>query len=89
MAPASLADLAKDLNWFTAKGKPYKSKVHRTLARLKRDELVRLERGRFVPTDKGKKALRTRRQILPETALNAAQSDIVPQADGVKEQRSV
>jgi hypothetical protein len=54
---SSVADLAKDLNWFTAKGEPYKSKVHRTLKRLKRDGLARLERGRFVPTDKGKKAI--------------------------------
>ena len=56
-AAGSVADLAKDLNWFTAKGEPYKSKVHRTLARLKRDGMVKVERGRFVPTDKGKKAL--------------------------------
>jgi hypothetical protein len=56
-ATASFADLAKDLNWYTAKGEPSKSKVQRTLVRLKRDGLVKQERGRFMLTDKGKKAI--------------------------------
>ena len=54
---ASFADLAKDLRWYTAKGEPYKSKVQRTIARLKRDGLIKHERGRFMLTDKGKKAI--------------------------------
>jgi Mn-dependent DtxR family transcriptional regulator len=53
---ASFADLARDLGWYTAKGEPYKSKVQRTIARLKKDGLAKQERGRFVLTEKGKKA---------------------------------
>ena len=31
---ASVADLARDLGWYTAKGEPHKSKTHRILGRL-------------------------------------------------------
>jgi hypothetical protein len=54
---ASVADLAKDLGWFSNKGEPQKSRVHRILARLKKDGLIKPERGQFVLTDRGRKAL--------------------------------
>jgi hypothetical protein len=46
----SLADLAKALSW------PNKSKAQRTVNRLKKAKLVQLDRGRYILTDKGKKA---------------------------------
>jgi AAA domain/Bifunctional DNA primase/polymerase, N-terminal len=52
----SVADLAKDLGWFSTKGDPQKSRVHRILARLKKEGLLKLERGRFVLTERGRKA---------------------------------
>jgi AAA domain-containing protein/bifunctional DNA primase/polymerase-like protein len=52
-----ITDLAKDLGWYTGKGEPYKSKVHRIIGRLKKAGLVKEERGRLVLTDKGRKAI--------------------------------
>jgi hypothetical protein len=54
---ASLADLARMLGWFTGDGEPYKMMVSRTLKRLEKDRLVRLDRGTYTVTEKGKKAL--------------------------------
>jgi AAA domain/Bifunctional DNA primase/polymerase, N-terminal len=55
---ASVADLAKDLGWYTAKGEPHKSKTHRILRRLQHDRLIKKERGQHEITEKGKKALK-------------------------------
>jgi hypothetical protein len=57
---ASVADLARDLGWYTTSGKPYRSKAHRVLGQLQRDKLVKKERGRFELTEKGEKALQGR-----------------------------
>jgi hypothetical protein len=54
-AGASIADLAKQLNWLNAKFEPNKSRAQRTVTRLKRARLVQLDRGRYALTDKGKK----------------------------------
>jgi Mn-dependent DtxR family transcriptional regulator len=54
----SIADLAKQLNWFTARLEPNKSKAQRTVTRLKKAKLVQLDRGRYALTDKGKKTAR-------------------------------
>jgi len=56
--PASwVSDLAKELNWFSSKNAPHKSKVHRTLARLKKQKLVVLERDGYTITERGQNAL--------------------------------
>ena len=39
----SIANLARELDWFLADGRPYKSRVQRALKRLKADKLVRCE----------------------------------------------
>jgi hypothetical protein len=52
----SLADLAKQLGWLNAKFEPNKSRAQKTVNRLKRAKLVQLDRGRYVITEKGKKA---------------------------------
>lgn len=52
----SLGDLAKACDWLLPDGQPYKSKVTRTLKRLKEDKLVVIKRGDHVLTDAGKKA---------------------------------
>jgi hypothetical protein len=54
----SQADLAKLLGWLTSKGEPHKSKVNRTLKRLKEQRLIAKERDDYVLTDKGGKALK-------------------------------
>jgi hypothetical protein len=54
---ASVADLAKQLGWWTSKGDPHKSKVHRGLKQLERTKLLSRERGRVSVTDKGKKVV--------------------------------
>jgi hypothetical protein len=64
-AACSIADLAKELGWYTAKGEPYKSKVHRIMVRLKQQKLVKDERGRLEITDKGQKVLAATRQPNP------------------------
>ena len=55
---ASITDVAKALNWLTPKSEPYKSKVHYIIKRLQHDKLLAKDRGRYVVTDKGKKALK-------------------------------
>ena len=55
---ASMADLAQTLGWFTSKGEPHKSKVHRALNRLKAAKLVAAERGEYMIADKGAKLLK-------------------------------
>lgn len=51
----SIAEIAKTLNWLNSKFEPNKSKVQRTITRLKRAKLAQLDRGRYVLTDKGKR----------------------------------
>jgi AAA domain len=53
----SLVDLAKELGWHTPKHEPNKSKTQRTVNRLVRAGFVRLDRGRYALTDKGRKAV--------------------------------
>jgi DNA-binding MarR family transcriptional regulator len=55
---ASVSDLAKQLGWRTNKGDPHKSKVFRTITKLKDAKLVSRERNRLSVTDKGKKTLK-------------------------------
>jgi hypothetical protein len=55
-ADMSMADLAKALNWVSASGQLLKAKVQRVLNRLAKEKLVKLERKRWVLTDKGQKA---------------------------------
>jgi hypothetical protein len=54
---AAVTDLARELNWYTGKGEPYKSKVHRIIKRLKAQKLLKEERGRFELTERGQKIL--------------------------------
>jgi hypothetical protein len=54
-AGASLTDLAKLLNWLTAKREPSKSKVQRVLNRLKKEGFVRHERRSWTLTPKAQK----------------------------------
>jgi DNA polymerase I-like protein with 3'-5' exonuclease and polymerase domains len=54
----SLADLARELDWFLTDGKPYKSKVQRALNRLKAAGLMKPSRGKWDLTDKGEKVVR-------------------------------
>lgn len=54
----SIAQLARALGWFFADGRPYKSKVHRALNRLKAAGMMKSSRGDWDLTDKGEKAAR-------------------------------
>jgi AAA domain/CHC2 zinc finger len=54
---ASVADLAKQLNWVTSKGEPQKSKVHRAIKQLERAKLLSRERDGLTVTEKGKRVL--------------------------------
>jgi DNA-binding MarR family transcriptional regulator len=54
---ASVSELAKQLGWWSSKGDPLKSKVHRAIKQLERDKLLARERGRLTVTDKGKRVL--------------------------------
>jgi hypothetical protein len=54
---ASISDLAQQLGWYTAAGKPYRSKVQRIMARLKQFKLITRERDGFTLTEKGRKAV--------------------------------
>ena len=51
----TLSTWAEHLEWLTSAGDPLKSRVHRTLERLKTDKLATQNRGRWVLTTKGKK----------------------------------
>jgi hypothetical protein len=50
---ASLSELAKECDWFTANGEPYKSLVQRLVNALKVDKLVKKEAGQWVLTKAG------------------------------------
>jgi hypothetical protein len=52
----SIADLARELDWFLADGRPYKSKVQRALKPLKTAGLMSSSRGKWDLTKKGEKA---------------------------------
>jgi Mn-dependent DtxR family transcriptional regulator len=52
----SIADLARELDWFLADGRPYKSRVQRALRRLKADKLMEVSRGKWDLLPKGEKA---------------------------------
>jgi DNA polymerase I-like protein with 3'-5' exonuclease and polymerase domains len=52
----SMTDLAIALDWISASGQKLKSKVQRVLYRLAKEKLVKLERKRWVLSDKGKQA---------------------------------
>ena len=58
----SIAELARALGWFFADGRPYKSKVHRALNRLKAAGMMKSSRGDGDLTDKGEKAARERKK---------------------------
>jgi hypothetical protein len=55
---ASLADLARNLGWYMKSGEPYKSKVSRTLTRLKKFRLVTAQHDGFALTKAGEKTLK-------------------------------
>ena len=50
----SFSDIAKALGWYTRKNELDRSKVQRTIGRLKRAKLVAVECGRHILTEKGK-----------------------------------
>jgi hypothetical protein len=50
-----IASWAEALGWLSKTGEPLKSRVHRTLDRLKTEKLVSQKRGRWVTTAAGKK----------------------------------
>ena len=50
---ASIADLAKECEWFTKDGKPYKSLVQRLINALREGKMIKKEGGRWVLTKKG------------------------------------
>jgi hypothetical protein len=52
----SLAEMAKTLNWFYSNGEPHKTRVDRTLIKLKQQKLAKLERGSWQLTKEGVKA---------------------------------
>lgn len=51
----SLAEMATALNWTYANGEPNKSRVDRTLHKLQRQKLVKLERDTWKLTKEGEK----------------------------------
>jgi AAA domain-containing protein len=62
----SIAAIAKALGWLSNRGEPQKSKVSRTLDKLKRQKLVTQERDRWQLTQKGKEeAERIERSSVP------------------------
>jgi hypothetical protein len=52
----SLADMAKTLNWTYSNGEPHKTRVDRTMHKLKQQKLVKQERGCWQLTKEGEKA---------------------------------
>jgi hypothetical protein len=50
----SFSDIAKVLGWYNRKNELDRSKVQRTIGRLKRAKLVAVECGRHILTEKGK-----------------------------------
>jgi hypothetical protein len=50
----SFSDIAKALAWYNRKNELDRSKVQRTIGRLKRASLVAVEYGRHILTEKGK-----------------------------------
>jgi 5S rRNA maturation endonuclease (ribonuclease M5) len=59
LAPnASQADWCLQLGWMLKSGDPYKSKLHRTMMRLKGDGLVRNYRGKWKLSESGKKEVK-------------------------------
>lgn len=60
----SMAGLATLLQWLAKDGKPNKSRVQRAAERLKKDKLVKLERGGWSATEKGKsEAIRAKQNL--------------------------
>jgi hypothetical protein len=53
MPGASISDLAKECEWSTKDGKPYKSLVQRLLNALREEKMIKKEAGRWVLTKKG------------------------------------
>ncbi len=53
----SVADIAMNAGWISSKGTPAKSKVHRLLLNLKKDNLVRMFRKKWRITETGEKEL--------------------------------
>jgi uncharacterized protein YjhX (UPF0386 family) len=53
MPGASIADLAKECEWFTKDGKPYKSLVQRLINALREAKMIKKEGVRYVLTKKG------------------------------------
>ena len=51
---STFAEWAERLGWLSATGEPKKSKITRTLDRLKEDKLVNKFRGRWVLTKQGR-----------------------------------
>ena len=56
----SLAELGKACGWLTQKDEPQKSKLHRVMKRLEKDNLAKLFRDTWQLTDKGKTAAKTK-----------------------------
>jgi hypothetical protein len=50
----SFSDIATTLGWYNCKNELDRSKVQRTIGRLKRAKLVAVECGRHILTEKGK-----------------------------------
>jgi hypothetical protein len=59
-----LADLARDLGWFMSNGKPHKVQVQRMLRKLKSEKLVTQERGQWLPSEKGQKAVQAQTALV-------------------------
>ena len=55
----SIAKLAQACSWMTSKGEPHKSKVDRTMRRLREAKLVKKDRDNWALTEDGKKAAQT------------------------------
>jgi hypothetical protein len=53
----SLAEIATNLNWTYSNGKPHKSRVDRTLHKLQRQKLVKLDRDGWQLTKEGEKVV--------------------------------
>jgi hypothetical protein len=58
----SMVEIARALGWYTPNHEPSKSKVQRSLNRLKKVGFVKLERDRYTLTDKGAKAAKNPQQ---------------------------
>lgn len=54
----SVASMAQALCWTNKDGEPLKSRAYRALKRLEGDGFVKMERGQYVLTDKGRKEAR-------------------------------